>query len=107
MNNIGTLIIAPIRPQATADTYPSAYALELLGGHKAVATIVARDAIPVERREEGMTCWVIENDTLYVLSGGIANTNWTSNEIDTGTGLNGGPVSFGGIISLADTSVSP
>lgn len=77
-NNDGTLIIAPVRPQATADTYPSAYAGELLGGHHAAALLTDRDAIPPERREEGMACWVVETATLYILSGGVLNANWTA-----------------------------
>ena len=76
-NNIGTLVTSPIRPQGTADTYPSAYAQELLGGHMSVALITDLTGIPSDRRVEGMTCWVAENNTLYVLQGGILDADWT------------------------------
>lgn len=76
-NNSGTLITSPVRPQGTSDTYPTAYANDLLGGHHEYALLTDRDAIPADRREQGMTCWVVETGVLYVLSGGIANSNWT------------------------------
>jgi hypothetical protein len=75
-NNDGTLIIAPVRPQSDQDAYPTAFAAELLGGHHEVLTLLDRNAIPAERREEGMTCWVVETDQMYVLSGGIDDLNW-------------------------------
>ena len=76
-NNAGTLVIAPVRPASSLDTYPSAYAQELLGGHMAVAVTTDLTGIPSQPRVEGMTCWVIETTTLYVLSGGIADADWT------------------------------
>ena len=75
-NNIGTLVTSPVRPQGVSDTYPSAYASELLGGHHEFATLVDRNALSSDRREEGMTAWVVETGVLYVLSGGTANADW-------------------------------
>lgn len=75
-NNVGTLVASAIRPFNTADTYPTAYASELLGGHKAVATIAERDAIPAARREIGTIVFVAATGESYYLSGGIANANW-------------------------------
>jgi hypothetical protein len=72
------LVIAPVRPAAVGDTYPTAYANELLGGHKQANLLTDRAAIPASLRQEGMTCWVIETGTLYVLSGGIADANWSA-----------------------------
>jgi hypothetical protein len=95
-NNTGTLIIAPVRPQSTADTYPTAYASDLLGGHQEFATLAERDAIPAERREEGMTVWVVATETLYVLSGGIANTNWLPFSTGGG-GSSGFSIEFTGV----------
>lgn len=77
-NNPGTLVIAPVRPQSTDDTYPSAIANEILGGYKTFATIEERDALPDDRRVEGEMCYVVETDTLYVLKGGIDNGDWTT-----------------------------
>jgi hypothetical protein len=79
-NNQGTLVTSPVRPQGVTDTYPTAYATDLLGGHQQFALLSDRDAIPADRRQEGMTAWVVETNVLYVLSGGTANTNWTPYE---------------------------
>jgi hypothetical protein len=59
--NKGTIISSPIRPATTADTYPTAYADELLGGYHSVASIAERNAIPYARRKLGMQCIVIAN----------------------------------------------
>lgn len=67
-NNVGTLIISPIRPQDSADTFPSAYANELLGGHHQVADITARDAISADRLSVGMFCTTQDTGTVYVLT---------------------------------------
>lgn len=76
-NNIGaTLIVAPIRPQSSEDTFPSSYANEALGGHHCVTTITERNAISTARRVEGMTCYVAEDEKTYSLINGILNANW-------------------------------
>ena len=46
------------------------------GGYRSVATIVERDAIPVDRRKEGMKVFVRDEDKEYQLKGGIDNTHW-------------------------------
>ncbi len=98
-NNVGTLIISAIRPQDSADTYPAFYANDGLGGHHQYATMVERDGIPVERRLEGMTCYVAATSTVYVLIGGIANINWTplSASITGGSQTLSGNASYSGI----------
>lgn len=63
--NAGTLVIAPIRPNDSADVYPSAHAIDILGGWKAVANAAARVAIPVERLESGSVCWQVDSGVLY------------------------------------------
>jgi hypothetical protein len=78
MNNIGTLVIAPIRPQSTLDSFPSTLANEALGGHHSVATISDRNSIPLARRQEGMNCFVGSNKVTYQLIGGIEDSNWVS-----------------------------
>lgn len=77
-NNIGTLVAAPVRPAGEADTFPSAYANEIKGGLHAVETLVQRDVIPAERREDGMLCAVGETGTVYQLRGGTDNAGWVS-----------------------------
>lgn len=87
-NNSGTLLIAPVRPTSTADTFPSAYANELLGGWHEVAQLADRDALPADRREVGMACWVEAVATLYILTGGTTNANWVA--FSAGGGGGGG-----------------
>lgn len=75
-NNNGTLIVAPIRPQSDLDRFPSAFANEIKGGFHQVVDITARDAIPTERRQEGMWVQVIADGKVYKLNGGVDNVNW-------------------------------
>jgi hypothetical protein len=75
-NNLGTIITAPIRPVSDLDKFPSAYANELLGGFKIVASITERNAIPTERRTEGSLAYVIADKVTYQLQGGLADANW-------------------------------
>jgi hypothetical protein len=77
-NNTGTLITAPIRPYTGSDTFPSAYANELLGGYHIAADTTARNAIPADRRIVGTLCYVTEENKTYILNGGIDNTNWAA-----------------------------
>ena len=50
----GTNVAAPIRPFDTNDSFPTAFANEVKGGHHTVDDEAARFAIPVQRREKGM-----------------------------------------------------
>lgn len=74
-NNEGTLVIAPIRPQAVEDTFPSAYSNEVKGGHHQVNTIAERDVIPTPRRLEGMFCYVKADGKVYKLEADLVT--WT------------------------------
>lgn len=76
MNNSGTLVIAPIRPQDSADTYPVALANEIAGGWHAVINPTARDAIPEERRALGMLVFVLSESKGYLLRTGLTNADW-------------------------------
>jgi|GEM_PF-3720260 len=70
--NEGTLVIKEVRPYDSLDTYPSAYANEVKGGHHQVLTLVERDAIPAARRLEGMFCYVKEDGKVYRLEADLA-----------------------------------
>lgn len=72
----GTIVAAPITTGHTENTFPIGDANEMLGGHHAVANVAARNAISPLRRVEGMTCWVVSEQKLYRLVGGIENTHW-------------------------------
>jgi hypothetical protein len=74
--NVGTLVIATVRPYDSLDAYASSVANEIQGGHHQVADITARDAITTQRRVEGMLVYVISVATMYRLVGGITNDKW-------------------------------
>jgi hypothetical protein len=76
-NNSGTLVIAPIRPQASNDTFPSAIANEIKGGPFSVATTTAMSNIPTERLVAGSLAYVT-NDGLFRIYDG---TNWSLTNI--------------------------
>lgn len=40
-------------------------------------TIAERDAISSTRRFQGLQCFVVQDQTLYLLLGGVLNSNWT------------------------------
>lgn len=72
--NSGTLVIAPIRPNDSADTYPSAYANEIAGGWHSVTTTALMDAIATDRLIAGMAAYVTTNSSAYKWTG----TAWSS-----------------------------
>lgn len=97
----GTVVGSKIVPTDSADTYATHEAAYGKGGHRSVADNTARDAIPTDRREEGMTVYVQDTDTLYYLKTGIDNSDWV--EFDLGgsgeTGLPGATGPSGTVLS--------
>lgn len=77
--NIGTLITSPIRVNDSLDPIASAYANEILGGLHTVTASTDRDAIIVARRNWGMMCYVINDDTTYQLTYNFFNNIITNN----------------------------
>lgn len=82
--NVGTLIGAAIRPIDDAMPIASAFSFEINGGHHQVATLVARNAIIVQRRQWGMLCTVYNdststNNATYQLKYGYNSTNTMDN----------------------------
>lgn len=91
-NNSGTLVIAPIRPQASNDTFPSAIANEIQGGPFSVATTAAMSNIPTARLVPGALAYVTNDSTFRVVNN---STNWTTT------------IRFGGLINTGDfTNIS-
>ena len=80
-NNVGTLVIAPIRPASDQDAFPTALANEVQGGLHCVTTLAERNAIPTLRRVAGMKCWVENEQTTYRLEADL--TTWV---VDSGGG---------------------
>ena len=74
--NIGTLITAAIRPNSPLDPIASAFATEIKGGLHTATSSTDRDSIIVERREWGMMCYVVNDNSTYQLT-----YNYNSNTI--------------------------
>ena len=72
----GVSVTGFVSPTDVTDTYATHKAEYGAGGHRTVTSITDRDNIPVARREEGMTVWVVDTATEYRLVGGILNTDW-------------------------------
>ena len=83
----GTILASKIVPTDSLDTYATHEDKYGRGGHRSVDTIVERDEISPERRKEGMTVYVKENKTKYILESGIENINW---KVDSSGGGSGG-----------------
>ena len=82
----GTILASKIVPTDSLDTYATHEDKYGRGGHRSVDTIVERDEITTPRRKEGMTVYVKENKTKYVLEGGIDNANWKVDSSGGGSG---------------------
>lgn len=89
-NNSGTTVIAPVRPQNAADTFPTAWANEILGGHHQAATLAERDAIPSDRIADGMLCSVASPCTTWRRQGGV----WIELQLDDQVAENRGPATL-------------
>lgn len=77
MTNIqGTNVAAPIVPFTTQDDYATHESNFGKGGWHEKATIAERDAIPEKRRQLGMSVYVLETKTLYVLENSLTNDGW-------------------------------
>lgn len=75
MENVGTKIIATIRPATSEDSFPVAYANELQGGYMQINTLTNIDIeIPLERRVEGMMIYCKDTKQRYQLQQDL--TSW-------------------------------
>ncbi len=72
----GIPITGFISPTDVVDLYPTHRDEYGYGGHRTVPTLTARDNISSLRRVQGMTCYVLDVNTYYVLYNGVANTDW-------------------------------
>ena len=73
---LGTNVASAVVPFTTDDRYPTHFSKYGNGGWVEVATIEERNAIHKERRAKGMAALVEETGKLYILRGGIENSNW-------------------------------
>lgn len=74
-NSVGIELISDIRPKNDAD-HGVLQDKFLVGGFRRVQTQTDRDDIPQLRREEGMFVYVVDDDELWKLVGGLLNANW-------------------------------
>jgi uncharacterized protein (TIGR02145 family) len=65
-----------VQPIGVNDVYPTHIDTYGQGGYMTVNNRVERNAIPAERRKIGMMVSYQSYDSVFILSGGIANTNW-------------------------------
>lgn len=74
----GTVVISKLVPTDSADTYGTHEDKYGIGGiHTDVLDTAERDAIPAQRRKEGMLVYVkTPTPIMYQLVGGITNSNW-------------------------------
>jgi hypothetical protein len=75
-----------IAPTDTSDTYPVIDPNYGIGGYREVLTLAERDAIPAERKRQGMLVYVTEDTKVYQLDGAGAWVEFTT----TGGGGGGG-----------------
>lgn len=72
----GTVINSSIVPNDTNATYATHQAQYGKGGWRTVQTLTDLNAIPNNRRENGMVVWVAATSATFQLVGGITNSNW-------------------------------
>ena len=84
-----------IAPSDTADVYPVTEDIYNKGGHRSVDSLIERDAIPHERRKEGMIVYVISTKINYQL----VNSTW---EVFAGSS-GAGDLNYTHIQGVADT----
>ena len=76
----GTILASPVVPSDSLDTYATHTAEYGKGGHRTVDNISDLNLISPARREEGMTVYVVAEEVVYRLKGGILDTNWDIEE---------------------------
>ena len=96
----GTILASKIVPTDSLDTYATHEDKYGRGGHRSVDTLEERDNITTPRRKEGMTVYVKENKTKYILESGIENANW---KVDSSGGGSGGDVDLSGYYKKTET----
>ena len=96
----GTILASKIVPTDSLDTYATHDDKYGRGGHRSVDTLEERDNITTPRRKEGMTVYVKENKTKYILENGIENVNW---KVDSSGGGSGGEVDLNDYYKKTET----
>lgn len=74
-------------PSDSEDTYPVHDSIYGMGGWREVADVAARNAIPAQRRREGMVVYVTGTSQAWWLQGGVGDENWTLMPVGESVGL--------------------
>jgi len=88
-------VIGAVEPNDLSDKYPTHNEIYGKGGFRSVADLAGRNGITPARRSVGMLVYVISEEKLYQLKGGLVDANWT--EIAFGAGSGGGT---GGVVAI-------
>ena len=72
----GIKVTSFISPTDDTDTFPTHDSIYGKGGLRTVAEISDRDGITPARRSEGMMVYVEDDQKVYILQGGLDNTDW-------------------------------
>lgn len=75
-------VTGTLAPTDTNDVYATHDSKYGKGGYREVADLLARDAITLARRSDGMLVYVQSEDTIYKLENGIENENWVEFKIN-------------------------
>jgi len=74
----GVPVTGFISPTDSEDTYATHKDIYGQGGYRSVANIAERDAIPLDRRSEGMLVFVKDTNLTYQLIDGTDNAHWVT-----------------------------
>lgn len=88
-------VIGAVEPNDLSDKYPTHNEIYGKGGFRSVVDLAGRNGITPARRSVGMLVYVISEEKLYQLKGGLVDANWT--EIAFGAGSGGGT---GGVVAI-------
>src|SRR5664279_321031 len=91
-------LVGYIKTTGPTDVYPTHIDSLQKGGYRIVKDYLERDAISTLRRKAGMLVYEQLSDSMYILKGGIANTDWapyTPSTVTTNANLTGMVTSIG------------
>lgn len=76
-------VTGTLAPTDTNDVYATHDSTYGKGGYREVADLLARDAITVARRSDGMLVYVQSEDKIFKLENGLTNDNWVEFKVDS------------------------
>ena len=82
----GTVVIAPLVPPDTLNTYPTHFSEYGHGGHRSVATAGDLAEVSVERRRSGMLATAVDTKTVHRLKHPGEVGNWVAQWVSQGEG---------------------